>query len=479
MCSVADRGRGFDGALVPGRGLAESVVGRGRDVGFTTSIATRAGGGTTVTLTCALDAPPSEGVDPSTVTGSDASLPALGRAATRIWTGLVIGVGLVITAVTPAPQRWPMAAMIGVLVVLGGAEYLATRRTGRTPWWLICTHVGAIPALFAFGALVPDAATTPVSYWQALSVTPLLSTTLARRGPWRRAPGILVASAVFLASCAVVVGGTVAGERAAAPTVVPAWALAQLGLFAGMAELHRLFGTMTAQLRREQREILRLRLATAAVRARTTARRRWTAAELHASLEVLKRIGAGIDDPGDPAVRERCGREEHHLRQVISLSAMQPHLNPWLARAMADARSRSVILTVRIDDTATVSEAEAATGGAAVLRIVGNAPRGTRLQVTVLHTASGLRTLLVSEQWSLAPWAALPLPPGWTVSHRSLGAQEVLELHLPASTTAAALPRAPVDPLAPPARLARSSRRIDLLRARELILTRPGRARTR
>ncbi|UOR00555.1 hypothetical protein MUN77_10270 [Leucobacter allii] len=417
---VSDDGRGFDGAIPPGRGLAESVFARAREHGIDAELDTAPGSGTRIALRTELTRRPAD-------TAADASEEGAFRAfllrLSWIWalviTGAVLLGELLVGSGDPAA---PIVLALGVAAICGGA-WFACRGGRPLPRGITLLALVAIPAV-AWATLAGSVgAGSGPSAIHAYLVTPLL--VLLLLVPTSRAPSIAAAALLVAAVAAAAVRTAVA-----APSALPALgvAVAPLGILvvawylfhAAMLGFDARAARARARARAGQREA-------AAAESAAAARDRWNRVGLGASLELIAALADGSATVADPAVRARCAAEEHQLRQLASLLADAGPMNWWLALALAQARSRGLRLALRTESARIADPREAEALGRLVLDCVAAARAGTELVVNLFADAGVTRLIVVGDG---------PTPPeairhgseaALRVAHRELGEQSLLE----------------------------------------------------
>lgn len=119
------------------------------------------------------------------------------------------------------------------------------------------------------------------------------------------------------------------------------------------------------------------------------ARARWTNAGVRASLEVLRQIAGGKVDPADRRVQLQCAEAELYLRQILLLNPEIVYMSPWIGRAIAEARSKSVALIVRVCAEDAPNEELAESLGEVILAGVAALPAGAELDVGLFASERG------------------------------------------------------------------------------------------
>jgi hypothetical protein len=425
IVTVSDEGRGFDGRLIAGRGLAESVVARARDVGADVAIRTKHGAGTAVTLTIPLDP------DQTTAAKPFDELSDVGPVVERIrrtacWTWAAVMVGF--SAVDVVINQPVSASMANAMVVLVGGLSLTAWGLGRhraeLPRWLTILLLVAVPPTFLAGLGAVDFGRSGANGWPTVLLTPLLIVLLVMG----RSRTPFFVGIALLASAAGATAVVVWSSAPSAAVVVLAGAAIQLAILAAWLIFYRTIDGIGRRLNRIQGEIVEGRAERAAEDMITAARTRWTTAGAQASLEILKLLARGEIDPDDPQIRVQCADAELYLRQILLLNPEIVHLSPWIGRALSDARSKSVSLILR-GCTEDAPDAEAAEPlGQLMLAGIEALPTGAQLSVGFFRVDECSRLLMVGPRGSLGTIVAPASPLGTsTFTYHRLGARDLIE----------------------------------------------------
>ncbi|GAA4816870.1 hypothetical protein ACFQ0K_08400 [Nocardioides caeni] len=430
VVAVADDGVGFDGTMPRGRGLAESVLGRLEGTGLTMSLVTAPGQGTTATLTWGGPSvgPAAETTELSEPPVSAASLMAATEGLQRRASGLFalalvfVGIWLAVTNHRGAPtEEYPMVVVVAVVCAIAWWS----GDGGRLRRLAVATllTLGACVA-FVLSAASVDFGRDDVVFWQAICPAgPLL---LMLGDPrWRAAAGPAIAL-LGLTVVGLAVGLAPSSGLAAVSTLVAGAAC--IGLVGGWAGFQALLRTIGAQVGADQAAMARLRGEVEQRDAASRARRRWTAAGLEESIELLRQVADGRADPADQEVRSSCAEEETYLRQLTQLNPDLIRMGDWFARSLAEARSRHTRLAIRSgsDDA---DDALAPSLGGLLLASVTAAPAGAQLTTTLFPAPDTLRFTLVGPHPELSSVAEAWAPPSAVeLTVQSLGAQDLVEV---------------------------------------------------
>lgn len=325
--TVTDRGRGFVLDPAPGRGLAESVLGRATEAGIGVHLTTAPGAGTRAQLTCPRSV---ESADPF---ADDETTPGPGRIlrfATWGWCVAVLSASLVSGAIgTGTPATFASVALIAAACF---AAWVACRHGRSLPTWLALLVAATTPAAFVLGFIGANFDGGDPAFWQGIGLTPLLVTLLntsRSKVPLAAASAALAAAA---AGSAAVTWGTGPAVVAVANGYIQ---LAQLSIWLIFTRVLETISAHEAEARRHARRVHSER---AAVDAAVTTQEHWREAQLSTALSLLDDIAAGRRAATDPHVRRLAGREEHLLRQTLMLTPALVHLGPWLARIIGQSR---------------------------------------------------------------------------------------------------------------------------------------------
>lgn len=413
---VTDHGKGFELDAAIGHGLAESVLGRLAAVGVDVQIDAAPGRGTRATLRTTLGtSPPSEPDDGRL----DDVVHALQRRAADMFAAGMVAVGVVLAVANHPGQvteEYPMVAVVAVVCLL------AWRCPAGWGTWVPPVLIAGAVAAFVLSAAAVGFGADGVVSWQAICpVGPLLLVLSRRLRIWL--PVALVAYAGTVVVLAVGIG---LHHRERGLSVLVAGA-AGLGLVLGWRVFHRVLTRLGRSAVQEQQRAGAFRAEAAARDAALAARRRWRAAGLTAAAGTLREVVAGAD-LRSTSLRRACDEEEAYLRQVIMLHPDLVRMGEWFARALAQAREKRVLLTVRAGGT-DVPEPEARRLGELAMAAVAAVPAGMRLTATLFPTSSGVRLTIVGPHPHLAAVAGRSRgSQGGPVPVQTLGDQDVIEI---------------------------------------------------
>lgn len=423
--TVSDEGVGFDGVLVPGRGLAESVVARIADVGGTVVVDSAPTRGTRVRLSVPLDAAARRrgSADQPAVTGFARVVQRLQIQASGLFAVGLTLVGVVLSVANHQGQLNAEMPMVLVVAAVCGIGWLTRGQRGRIPGMVAATLALGAAVAFVLSAAAVDYGRTDVVRWQAICPIGPLILMLGVRA-WRRwaswASGCYAAAVLGVA-------GWVAADTPLAALAVAVAGTAGLGLVAGWASFQRMVARLGRQAVSAAREAADLRLEAVALEAAADARRRWSSTVLEDSVELLRQIAQGQADPSRPEIQWACSEEERYLRQLTQLSPRLVRMGEWFARALAEARSRGAELTVRSGDVDVDAESAAALGDL-LIRGLGGVASG-KVTTTLFPTAQELRFTVVGPGPDLSravqDWTG---PEGTSFSVRRLGPQDLAEV---------------------------------------------------
>jgi signal transduction histidine kinase len=433
--TVSDDGVGFDGRLLPGRGLAESVVARARGAGVDVGIATGPGTGTAVTLTVSLadavslDIPAALHNTASldqTDEGADADVVGQIRlTACWTWAVVMVGFGAASIIISRPGSALGQCAMLAVVAGLSLAAWWRCRDGEALPGWLTGLALAGVPLAFMAGLSGVNFASHQVVDWPTIAMTPLLIVLLVTA----HSRLVVVAEIGLLALGAAASAYLAQRHTPGAAATVAAGAAAEFGLFACWLFFSPVLDQIGVRRAASQREAAATRIERATRDTVAAARARWTAAGVRQGLEIVRGIADGDIDASDRLVRKRCAGAEQHLRQLLQLNPETVHLNPWIGRAMLDARAKSVSLVVRgcTEDAPTAQTASAL--GQVILSAVAATSPGAELSVGLFPTEQTLELLIVGSAGALGGLVMPAIPPETPpASYQRLDAQDLIEL---------------------------------------------------
>ena len=423
---IQDDGVGFDGRPVPGRGLQTSVIDRIVEVGGRVVVTSAPGAGTRVRIVCPIGGGAATADPAPDATDHDAVVGNLLHRACWTWTAGVVGVGVAIEAVNRAGRLTATYAMLLIVALSGLVSWAVLRRRASLPVTVRTLLVVALCGGFVVGLAGVDYGREDVLYYQAIGITPIIAILVVTRSRPRFLTALGALAVTALAVAVVLATRTSADGAVVVVAVAPA-----LGVGVGWWGFAALVDRVVADIAADRRRELAARVDAATRRAVLVSRRRWRVAGLRTSLELLDDLASGRVEPGDAAVRRRSGDEEQYLRQLTLLSPDAPRMGTWFARALADARSRGVSLTVHSGDVDAPDDAVARAMGAVALAAVARAPAAGSLVVSLFP---GPALIVVGSLAIVGASAEVPLPGGWTSGETTTGVQHVVEIVVDATT---------------------------------------------
>lgn len=430
--TVEDEGVGFDVGDVPLRGLDRSVRQRLDDVGGEVHVTSEPGRGTRARLRAPLATAAPTAVEAESKASRAATevVDGLRERAAWMWSGSVIAVGFAIELVNRPGQLTATYLMLTLMVTCALLVRWDTRGDGHLSGWTVGVLVAAVVPAFVAAAAGVDFGRTDVVYYQAIGFTPLPVLLMTFRG----AHALRAALAVLVVTAAVMSGILWPSDRDAAVSILVAMAPA-LGLGLGWLGFHRLVGDLVLRAESEREASALARTEVAARAEIVAARRRWRAAGLAPSSDLLEAIADAHLDPRDPEVRRRCAAEEAYLRQLIQLSPESYRMSAWFARALAESRHRDVQLLVRGGEVDAPDDATAAVLGHLVVTAVAEAAPGGRVVAGLFSTREAPRLVVVGDPGHLDGTADDLDPESWQRAYTRLPDQDVLEVSLVGRTS--------------------------------------------
>lgn len=426
VITVADQGVGFDGTIEPGRGLAESLLARARSAGIRVELETAPGRGTRVLFRCPLaeGSAPSADAAPEFLEPKATAASIVERACWFLTVGM-IGVGLAIEPLSRPGQLTATYAMIAVNAVVVGASWLATRRGRRLPSALVPLLLASIPVTFLLAFAAVGFGYGKLNTWQSLGVcTPMIVLlTMAKNGkPFLAAVAVLLGTIVITAA-------VIWQDSPSTAMVVPIGAAPAVGLIVGWFFFVHTLTAIIERTAADRRVAWLARVETATRSAADRARDRWRTAGTRESLELLGRVADGTADPRDLEIRAGAAAEEAYLRQLCLLSPEVIQMSPWLGRALAEARVRSVRLTLRTGDVDPPDAESAALLGSCLLAAIAATPPGDGLTVGMFRRADQGRFTLVGSHPHMADSSiAWTVPASWRMGRHHHGKQDLIEI---------------------------------------------------
>lgn len=419
---VSDNGVGFDPADASGLGLSESIYGRLAAIGADVRVTSMTGRGTEVTIDCPIQSTVrNREVERESLSVRDVAAPLMRRGCWLASAGIVgIGIATEIVA-SRAHFTWTyaMLALVGACVVIA----FASTRNGRSlPQSVALLLTACLSLGFVASMAGIDFGREHVLTYYAVGIAPLLPILISTAGKeWALAAGgLLTATAAVMASI-------VAMDSTQHSMIVVVGVAPAIGLGVGWWVLDEWVPMTVTRSERIRLRTRRTSLDARAQREISQARQRWGTASLRRAGELLRGIGEAEFDVDDQAVQEACSTEEQYLRQILLLNPRSYRMNVWFAYALAAARSRNILLTIRSGDRDADDDSVADLVGSIVLNAIGSTPIGAQLTVSWFPTAAGPRLGIVGPA-SLTGQTATPvLPPSWTLARTRLPHQELLE----------------------------------------------------
>ncbi len=421
VIDIADAGVGFDGRTIPRRGLAESVFARARENGIRAELHTAPGRGTRITLGYRLDTPDRSVPETRPAAGGEI-VDATHRRTCWTWAATLIMAGIVSETINRRGQVTWAHLMLVVVAVLSAAAWWVCRNGRRLPRWLTVIIVLGAPTTCALAYQAVDFGWDHAFLLQTAALTPLFAILLVLADSRRP---LSIALALMIAAIAVPAAfHSGPGVRPLVLVVVmsiPLFALlASWFLFyRGLDVIGRRFALAWDQSQRARRDRVVQEAADAT-------RRRWNAAGLESSVALLRAIADGDLDPGDGDVRQRCRDEESYLREISSLLPDQSPMSWWLALALAEGRSRSVRVHLRVRTVRPEKPHEAEAFGRLALACVTSAPAGSGLVISLFSHHDASRLFVVGDH-GLLPDGPPPGSEGCRIHLQTLGGQTILE----------------------------------------------------
>lgn len=375
---VRDEGRGFDGQLIPRRGLAESLFARAAEHGIQVGLRTAPGRGTTVEFHC-----PTRTVEAYTgsfvASGVRQGRAVLARAA-LVWSLVIHGASVVIAAMDPEVGPISLAASAAIVFGLTLAFWLVMRAGRHVPGWLTVVTLVLVPFIAWLGYEAGDQAHSLGGAFPPLLVTGVCVFLLVMR-PDRKA--FVAASALIFVglTTTILVHAHSDAEFAAHGIIMQ---IPVLGMLFAWYLLHEVFLGLIDRMRSMQERRSLMHHQRAVAESAQTLWEQWSDAGLEASLQILRDIGEGRTDPGDPELRSACHREENHLRQVCAIASGGVLMSWWFARALSAARAHQVELRLQVEGVDVADQHEAAALGNLIVSVVQAAEQRTIVTATLM-----------------------------------------------------------------------------------------------
>lgn len=420
--SVHDDGRGWSGDVVPGRGVASSILGRARDAGLEALVATAPDEGTTVSVSWRAPAYPAatavdeRGAGPGS--GDAAATRVLADVAVRAggWiAGLLAFLTLVFWGDTDPVLSLAALVVLGLVLLL---TWQVGVRRGHVPLRAPLALLLVAAAFLVTALPGRDAATCNqlAEGWWGLdgAMVVMLALVMLTRGWWWAAAGsvALVAGALSLYVREVPLPVECAGIPATNAVIELSIVLAFL--FFREALLRQ--WERAAEVRARSDE---LRIAAEVQQATSSVRDARIHAVIDTTVPLLDTIARGQVDPTDDDVRRRSAVVEGALRSLLALGPAHDPLAALLADAVTDAYLRGAVLDVmRTAGEVALPGEQAVEPLRALLReVVGGQPPEQVVTAALIRGPEGCSLTLVSA----AAIAPLPMSIG-----RSLAAVGLL-----------------------------------------------------
>ena len=419
VVTVRDEGSGTAEAPRAGGGVERSILQRSADHGIDASFESAPGRGTTVRLSYPLDgtsrAPRRVALQPVNVADVLRQVRSLAAFLISAGFGLVAAtVSIATHGLTPTPD-W----LLWLLVVATCAVTNLSHRAGGLTAGMSTLLMIAGPMAFVVSAATVDFARAEPWLWHSVTAaSPLLSLLILSSDRVLR----VAAFAVYALTGGVLAAMMWSDSRQAA-AIIAIGAIAGLALTLGVVYFTRTLSSLVARAVREHNEHFALQVESAALRVTKEYRQRWQQTGLEEALVLLEGIADGRLSPHDVDVQERCGRQEHFLRQVVMLDPKLTHVGLWLGRALSSAHERDIELTVRTGSTDPGAD-RAGEFGRALLHVVNSLPSGVELTASVFVSRQTLTMTLVAR----TPHLARALEGSDLLSVRRVGDQDLAEI---------------------------------------------------
>lgn len=437
VITIEDEGIGFDGHVPPDRGLANSVMSRADEAGVAVVLDTSAGNGTTVTFSRRLGESPAVG-EPGHQAEHDVDdiVTTLRLRAGWLWACGVTAVGFVIEPLNRVGQLTAIYPMLVMNTLLLTFAWFSRGDDGRLPRRVVVALAVGTSVAFVLSAAAVDFGRTDVIFWQAVAPTGPLVVLIASdcgRLALRAALGLFAGTMVVMTAI-------VWQDSSGAASIIPVGGLASLGLAAAWLGFQRAIDVVGRQASSDHQVAFRARVDAAVRVAADDVRRRWRAAGLHQSVELLKSVAGGRVEPSAASTRTACAQEEAYLRQLTQLNPDLVRMGLWCARALHQGRQRETQFVVRTGEVDAPDEETAEMLGTVLLSAVSSIPRGAVLSATIFPTSDGLRMTLVSPGSHLGE-AHRTWDPSQTSSmtYQTIQDQDLMEIVVP-STNAGRAP---------------------------------------
>ena len=419
IVAIRDDGSGFDGELVPGRGLAESLFARAEEHGIRATLRTVPGHGTTIELSCATKAVDID-TGPLAATDGRAGMAVLTHMA-LVWSFTMHGASVTIAAMDPRIGPLSLIGLAVIVTVLTVAFWLVMRTGRDLPRWLVGVTLTLVPVIAWLGYEAGDQ-----TYGLGGAFPPLLLSGVCAF--------LLVMTPTpkpFFAAIALAIGGlavTITTHAYGDAEFVAHGIVMQAPVFGLLLGWYLLYRVMLGlgqrlQLSQARRSVIRRR--DAIVNSAQTLWERWSDAGIEASLEILRDIEAERVELDAPELKTACRREESHLRQVCAISSGGMLMSWWLARALAEARTHDVELRLQVEGVDIEDPRGAAAFGRLIISVVDAARPGSIVTATLTTDRDGRVSLMVVSSVELCE-TDLAAERSLSVRHQVFGEQALV-----------------------------------------------------
>ncbi|MCW2289724.1 signal transduction histidine kinase [Leucobacter luti] len=386
---IRDDGVGFDAAAVDLRGLTHSVRERAELHGFSATVDSVPGGGTTAALALHLSQAATSTV-PRVVPPPrvEDTIRSLQQRAALLWAGGVTMVSIVLSAANPANYRLSALLLIATMIISVLLIRFSPSQGGA--FWSSMVLISAPSFIFVCAAATTEFGTSQAIHWQALAPTAPFVWLLAHR----RRRGVWAATVLWILTATTVMFLGLPSTRDGLAIVATALAV---GL--GFALVWARFQTAVARLcfgtaAAEQRTFW-ANLDTSAARAAQRTYLRWIDTGLDSAMQLMRDIVEERRDARELETQIACGNEERYLRQVIQVGPQLIRLAPRLFPAMRRAHDQEIELTLRLGDQDAPDHDTARRIVGEVTAAIDTAAATDRVAVSLFPVHDGLQLTLV------------------------------------------------------------------------------------